>query len=230
MLYTVRDMYPDKFQYLSTNFIDKLTGNSYVREGKYTLEELFAIVDKESSEFKSDIEKYRIYVPASTINNVPVITANDKTLKLNENFDPLKDVTAYDEEDGDLTSYIKVVENTVDTSKAGEYVVNYSVSDSNGASTSKKINVTVKEDNSTPKPDDNNNKPEEPSKPDDNNKPGESPKPNDNNSKPNNNSGSLPQTGSTVNSSLLLIVISLFMIYMGKGFLGDKSKKAVDKK
>ncbi len=163
MLYTVRDMYPDKFQYLSTNFIDKLTGNSYVREGKYTLEELFAIVDKESSEFKSDIEKYRIYVPASTINNVPVITANDKTLKLNENFDPLKDVTAYDEEDGDLTSYIKVVENTVDTSKAGEYVVNYSVSDSNGASTSKKINVTVKEDNSTPKPDDNNNKPEEPS-------------------------------------------------------------------
>ncbi|MDC4239988.1 DUF1343 domain-containing protein [Clostridium tertium] len=230
MLYTVRDMYQDKFQYLSTNFIDKLTGNSYVREGKYTLEELFAIVDKESSEFKSDIEKYRIYVPASTINNVPVITANDKTLKLNENFDPLKDVTAYDEEDGDLTSYIKVVENTVDTSKAGEYVVNYSVSDSNGASTSKKINVTVKEDNSTPKPDDNNNKPEEPSKPDDNNKPGESPKPNDNNIKPNNNSGSLPQTGSTVNSSLLLIVISLFMIYMGKGFLGDKSKKAVDKK
>ena len=41
MLYTIRDMYPDKFQYLSTNFIDKLTGNSYVREGKYTLEELF---------------------------------------------------------------------------------------------------------------------------------------------------------------------------------------------
>ena len=28
MLYTIRDMYPDKFQYLSTNFIDKLTGNS----------------------------------------------------------------------------------------------------------------------------------------------------------------------------------------------------------
>ena len=61
MLYTIRDMYPDKFQYLSTNFIDKLTGNSYVREGKYTLEELFAIVDKESNEFKAKTEKYYIY-------------------------------------------------------------------------------------------------------------------------------------------------------------------------
>jgi Protein of unknown function (DUF1343)/Domain of unknown function (DUF5011) len=212
MLYTVRDMYPDKFKYLSTNFIDKLTGNSYVREGKYTLEELFKIVDKESSEFKSEIEKYRIYIPSSTINRVPAITANDKTLKLNENFDPLKDVTAYDEEDGDLTSSIKVVENTVDTSKVGEYIVNYSVSDSNGASTSKKINVTVIEDNE----DDNNNGGNEDS---------------DNTNKPeNNNSGKLPQTGSAVNRSLLLIIISLFMIYVGKLALENKSKKAVNKK
>lgn len=61
MLYTIRDMYPDKFQYLSTNFIDKLVGNSYVREGKYTLQELFKIIDKESEEFKKSTEKYYIY-------------------------------------------------------------------------------------------------------------------------------------------------------------------------
>lgn len=201
MLYTVRDMYPDKFQYLSTNFIDKLTGNSYVREGKYTLEELYKIVDKESEEFKAEIENYRIYIPEEPINNVPVITANDKTIKLNEDFNPLKDVTAYDEEDGDLTASIKVEENTVDTSKAGEYIVNYSVSDSEGASTSKKINVTVIKDNED-----------------------------DNNGNTNNNSGSLPQTGSNVNGSLLLIIISLCMIYMGKVILENKSKKVIDKK
>lgn len=61
MLYTVRDMYPDKFQYLSTNFIDKLVGNSYVREGKYTLEELFEKIDEESESFKKSTEKYYIY-------------------------------------------------------------------------------------------------------------------------------------------------------------------------
>jgi len=178
------------------------------------LEELYEIVDKESEEFKAEIENYRIYIPEEPINNVPVITANDKTIKLNENFNPLKDVTAYDDEDGDLTASIKVEENTVDTSKAGEYIVNYSVSDSEGASTSKKINVTVIKDNE----DDNINKP------------GETPKPNDNDGNTNNNSGSLPQTGSNVNGSLLLIIISLCMIYMGKVILENKSKKVIDKK
>jgi uncharacterized protein YbbC (DUF1343 family) len=227
MLYTIRDMYPDKFQYLSTNFIDKLTGNSYVREGKYTLEELFEIVDKESTEFQSDIEEYRIYVSASTINSAPIITANDKTIKLNENFDPLKDVTAYDEEDGDLTSSIEVIENTIDNSKIGKYVVNYSVSDSNGAISSKKISVTVVEedkDDNNGEDDDNTTKPEESPKHEDSTN-----KPDDNNDKINNNSDKLPQTGSANNNSLLLVVASLFMIYIGKLILEKKSKKAVDK-
>lgn len=210
MLYTIRDMYPDKFQYLGTNFIDKLTGNSYVREGKYTLEELFEIVDKESDEFKSDIEKYRIYVPAATIDKVPVITVNDKTLEVNQNFNPLKDVTAYDEEDGDLTESIQVIDNTVDMSKVGEYVVSYSISDSNGATTTKKINIKVIE---TVKDDSNNNE----NKDDDhiNN-------PEDNT---NSNSGKLPQTGTALNNSLVLVGLSLFIIYIGKLSLGKKCKK-----
>ncbi|MGG7213504.1 exo-beta-N-acetylmuramidase NamZ domain-containing protein [Clostridium nigeriense] len=228
MLYTIRDVYPDKFQYLSTNFIDKLTGNSYVREGKYTLEELFEIVDNESTEFQSHIEEYRIYLSALTINSVPIITANDKTIKLNENFDPLKDVTAYDEEDGDLTSSIEIIENTVDNSKIGEYVVNYSVSDSNGAISTKKISVTVieedKDDNNNGE-DDNTTKPEESPKAEDSIN-----KPDDNNDKTNNNSDKLPQTGSVMNNSLLLVVLSLFMICIGKLVLEKKSKKVVDKK
>ena len=244
MLYTIRDMYPDKFQYLSTNFIDKLTGNSYVREGKYTLEELFAIVDKESSEFKSEVEKYRIYVSASTINELPTITANDKTLKLNESFDPLKDVTAYDEEDGDLTESIEVIENTVDTSKVGEYLVKYSVSDSNGGNTTKVIKVNIienDEDNNNNNGNENGNNGNENGN--NGNNGNENGNDNGNNSgnegdndinnpenNNSNNSDKLPQTGSAVNNSVLLVVASLLMIYIGKSIIVKKSNKVESSK
>ena len=237
MLYTIRDMYPDKFQYLSTNFIDKLTGNSYVREGKYTLEELFAIVDKESSEFKSEVEKYRIYVSASTINGLPTITADDKTLKLNESFDPLKDVTAYDEEDGDLTESIEVIENTVDTSKVGEYLVKYSVSDSNGGNTTKVIKVNIienDEDNNNNNGNENGNNGNngnENGNDNGNNSGNEGDNdinnPENNNS---NNSDKLPQTGSAVNNSVLLVFASLLMIYIGKSIIVKKSNKVESSK
>ncbi|TGY42261.1 DUF1343 domain-containing protein, partial [Clostridium sartagoforme] len=244
MLYTIRDMYPDKFQYLSTNFIDKLTGNSYVREGKYTLEELFAIVDKESSEFKSEVEKYRIYVSASTINGLPTITADDKTLKLNESFDPLKDVTAYDEEDGDLTESIEVIENTVDTSKVGEYLVKYSVSDSNGGNTTKVIKVNIienDEDNNNNNGNENGNNGNENGN--NGNNGNENGNDNGNNSgnegdndinnpenNNSNNSDKLPQTGSAVNNSVLLVVASLLMIYIGKSIIVKKSNKVESSK
>ncbi|MBL4934176.1 DUF1343 domain-containing protein [Clostridium sp. YIM B02515] len=61
ILYTIRDMYPKDFQYRSDNYIDKLTGNSYVREGKYTLKELYKMIDKESKAFKDLSSKYYIY-------------------------------------------------------------------------------------------------------------------------------------------------------------------------
>ena len=48
-----------------------------------------------------------------------MITAEDKTLTAGTVFDPKKDVTAADAEDGDLTDRIEVIYNTVDTSKAG---------------------------------------------------------------------------------------------------------------
>lgn len=61
MLYTIRDMYPNDFKYRTDNYLDLLTGDSYVREGKYTLQQLFDRVDKESKEFKKATEKYYIY-------------------------------------------------------------------------------------------------------------------------------------------------------------------------
>ena len=81
---------------------------------------------------------------AVAVNAKPTITANDKTIDENATFDPKKDVTASDAEDGDLTSKIEVTENTVNTSKAGTYKVTYKVTDSNNQSVTKTIKVTVK--------------------------------------------------------------------------------------
>lgn len=67
MLYTIRDMYPDDFEYLpawNENYkpmIDLNTGNSYIRKGKYTLEEIFKILDKDEQKFEKIIKKYYIY-------------------------------------------------------------------------------------------------------------------------------------------------------------------------
>lgn len=79
------------------------------------------------------------------INEAPVIHATDKTITVGDTFDPKAGVTAKDAEDGDLTDKIEVVENTVDTKKAGKYEVTYKVTDSDGATRTKTIKVTVKE-------------------------------------------------------------------------------------
>ncbi len=78
-------------------------------------------------------------------NIAPVINTKDKTITEQDEFDAKKDVTATDEEDGDLTSKIKVNENTVNNKKVGEYKVIYEVTDSKGKTTTKEIKVTVKE-------------------------------------------------------------------------------------
>lgn len=84
---------------------------------------------------------------AVAINVAPVIRAEDKTITVGDAFDPRKDVTATDTEDGDLTGKIQITANTVDTSRAGTYTVTYRVTDKDGASTAKTITVTVKAGN-----------------------------------------------------------------------------------
>ncbi|WP_208611156.1 MULTISPECIES: immunoglobulin-like domain-containing protein [Listeria] len=78
-----------------------------------------------------------------TTNDIPVITAADKTLKVGDAFDPKTGVTASDTEDGDLTSAIEITANNVDTTKAGTYQVTYKVTDSDGNEATKTITVTV---------------------------------------------------------------------------------------
>ena len=79
------------------------------------------------------------------LNEAPTIDAADKTITVGDTFDPKVGVTAKDAEDGDLTDKIEVVKNTVDTKKAGKYEVTYKVTDSDGATRTKTIKVTVKE-------------------------------------------------------------------------------------
>lgn len=64
----------------------------------------------------------------------PQITADVAILKVGSIFDPLAGVTAIDPVEGDISSLITVVDNTVDTSIPGWYYVSYEVVNSKGIS------------------------------------------------------------------------------------------------
>lgn len=93
----------------------------------------------------------KIYVTVNpkmeVLNEIPTLHAENITITVGDKFDPLKDVTATDKEDGILTDKIEVLSNAVDINKAGVYEVTYKVTDSNGATVTKTITVTVKEKN-----------------------------------------------------------------------------------
>ena len=89
------------------------------------------------------IGTWRFEAPMKPINQLPQISASDKTINAGDKFDVRADVSASDPEDGDLTDSIEVVENTVDPATAGTYKVVYKVTDSMGASVTKEIKVTV---------------------------------------------------------------------------------------
>ena len=64
--------------------------------------------------------------------NVPVISgAEDKVIEKGKKFVPLDGITAYDEEDGDLTASIQYTGN-VNVNKEGEYTLIYKAIDSSG--------------------------------------------------------------------------------------------------
>ena len=77
-------------------------------------------------------------------NSKPVITVpNDNVMiTVGENFDSRKGVTANNIDDGDLTSTIHVISN-VDHQKPGNYHVTYSITDSDGMTTTKTVNVKI---------------------------------------------------------------------------------------
>ena len=124
------------------------TREGFVFEGWYKDEDLKTPWDFTIDKVTSNITLYAKWnLKMFAINSKPVINVENKILKVGDNFDPINIVTAIDNEDGDITKYIKVIENTVNTSKSGIYKVVYEVQDSKGAKTTKAITVTVMKEN-----------------------------------------------------------------------------------
>lgn len=81
-----------------------------------------------------------------TVTEPPRISGESETyLSPNATFDPMNTMTATDKEDGNITSSINVTNNTVDTSKPGNYEVTYEVTDSDGNKASFTRTVVVTE-------------------------------------------------------------------------------------
>ncbi len=96
---------------------------------------------------KKDIKNIQVEV----VFNVPsLIIAENKRYFENEldkekwKREILKNISAIDTEDGDVTDKIKIVKDTVKLDTAGSYEVIYSVTDSGGKTTYKTIDVTIK--------------------------------------------------------------------------------------
>ena len=73
----------------------------------------------------------------------PVINgANDVVIRINTTFNPREGVSAYDADDGDITHRIQI-EGTVDTTREGEYILTYYVTDNNSNTTVVVRKITV---------------------------------------------------------------------------------------
>lgn len=119
--------------------INKDAAESLTNEATATAEDVYG------DAVKIDLSRETIQVSHQS-NETPVILANDVTLQVGDKFNPLDGVSAEDTEDGDLTKDVKVIENTVNTAVAGIYKVTYSVTDSNGNTATKTIQVEVQKD------------------------------------------------------------------------------------
>ncbi len=93
----------------------------------------------------SDTKQVNVEVkqPLIPINQVPVIDAENVVVHAGDTYNPLTNVSASDKEDGNITDDLEVVANNVNNNKPGEYQVTYQVSDSQGATTKKTIEVYV---------------------------------------------------------------------------------------
>lgn len=139
---------------------------------RFSIEEIFDITEKQMEELEvevinfdskkigstnvmvtfkknDEISQGNVFLTIIDKDN-PIITTTNSTIYTGEEFDPLTEVSAKDNVDGDLSSKIEV-SGIVDTSNEGTYKVEYTVSDFSNNQTSKIREVSVIADpNATP--------------------------------------------------------------------------------
>ena len=76
--------------------------------------------------------------------SIRLVNASNKEIVQGTNIDVLKDVTASDVEDGNITKKIKVRSNNLNINTPGKYQVTYEVTDSSNLTTTKTITIVVK--------------------------------------------------------------------------------------
>lgn len=93
------------------------------------------------------------YPTFEQLNSAPEIDANDVEIEYGVDFDPMDYIISVDDfESARENLTINILQNTVNTKKSGTYIVEYEVVDESGLSTTKTINVLVKERPSIPLP------------------------------------------------------------------------------
>lgn len=120
---------------ITNNIIVEGTVNTNVM-GEYTL--TYSVTNSENK--KTTIERKVTVIE----NKRPIISAINRTIYLNDNFNYMYNVKANDYEDGNLTSKITYT-GSVDSTKVGSYPVKYKVYDSVRQETTKDIIITVEE-------------------------------------------------------------------------------------
>ena len=204
--YYLPDDYSDSIQGLNGLSVTNMTKNSFTISGTPTGDvnitlPAAAVLPKDD-------------IPQVELNHVPTINASDKILTVGDEFVPLKDVTASDKEDGDITRKVEVLSNDVDVLRAGTYTVTYRVTDSKGASSTKTITVTVKgKDTQKPTIDDN----KKPSITDTDKKPASTDKQTTSNS---------PKTGDSTNMTTWLALMFVSLGLLAGVFTVRKSRKS----
>lgn len=135
--YKFTKIYNGKSELIQDFDVNRTININFGQEGEYKI--VTEVTDGNGD--TSQIEKYVTVVDRKK--DKPVIVSENKAIVLGEGFNPLIGVSASDKFDGDITNKIKVIKNTVDTSKTGNYVVIYEVEDNDGNISTKEIQVVV---------------------------------------------------------------------------------------
>lgn len=111
--------------------------------------------------------------PNGVVGEAPQLTVKDQTLKYGQKWNPYKDVTATDKEDGNLTNKVQYDEGYFDGHTPGDYKINYHVEDSTGNTADASSNLHIMTQNQTDQWNAQHPSGEQPDKPaqDDNQKP-----------------------------------------------------------